>query len=112
MRPSAMGRGTLRTNQTLGSVADQILPMELDERLSDQGRVLGSVVLKQRPLQLLFVIVGGNVDPLHIEGVDPRVEHNGGGSTGGGIIILNLLGGVVVPLQTESKLSVISSLLF
>ena len=64
------------SNQTFGSIADQILPTELDERLADKRGILGSVVLKQGALQLLFVVVGGYVDRLHIQRVDPCIEHD------------------------------------
>ncbi len=65
---------------------------------------MGTVILKQGALQLLFVVVGGNVDGLHIHGVYSRIKHHRRGGSGGGIVVLHLFGGVMIPLEAEGKL--------
>ena len=92
-----------RAHQALGAKADEIGSPCLGESLANQVGVLGAVELEQGPLELLFVVIGDHVDGLHIQGIDARVEHDGGGGAGGGVVVLDLLGGVVIPLEAEGQ---------
>ena len=66
----------LGTDETFLAKAYKILSAKTLERLAHQGRVLGTVVLKKRALKLLFLIVRGNVNGLHIKGIDACAEHD------------------------------------
>ena len=94
----------LGADEALLAVSDQILSAQLRQSLADEVGVGGAVILQKGALKLLFVIIGGNVDLLHIKGIYPRVEHYRRRRSGCGVEILHLLGGVSVPFETESEI--------
>ncbi len=98
------GSPTRGLDQTLGTEADEVGPPCLGKRLADQIGVLGAIELQKGSLELLFVVVGDHVDGLHVQGIDARVEHDGGGGAGGGVVVLDLLGSVVISFETQSQL--------
>ena len=66
----------LGTDETFLAKAYKILSAKPSECLAHQGRVLGTVVLKQSALKLLFLIVRGNVNGLHVKRIYTRSEHD------------------------------------
>lgn len=68
--------GGFGADQAVGTVADEVLATCFAECFTHQRGVLRAVELQKRALQLLFVIVGGNVDRLHVQRVDSGVEHD------------------------------------
>ena len=73
---AACGTASGRTHQAFGAKADEVGPTRFGQRLADQVGVLGTVVLEQGALELLLVVIGDHVNRLHVQRVDPRVEHD------------------------------------
>ena len=82
-----LGSGRDGPNQTLGTGADQILPVRLQQSLSDKVVVFGIAILNQRPLHSLLVGVSGDIDPFHCTGVQPGVVHHRGQCGRGGMYL-------------------------
>ena len=87
-----------RLHKTLLAVADEVGSACFGEGFADEVGVLGAVVLKERALELFFVVVGYHVDLLHIKRVDSCVVHYRRRRAGGRVEVLNLLGGIVIAL--------------
>ena len=99
-----MSAAVFRSDEALSAVADKILSADSAQRLAHERRILGTIGLEQRALQLLLVrIVGdGHLFPCH--GVDTRIIHDRRGCARCGIEILHLLGRTAVIMQIYGKL--------
>ena len=62
-------------DEAIGRVADKVFSVKLYERFADKWGVIGAVILKERSLELLFVIIGGNVYLFHGKRIYSRSEH-------------------------------------
>ena len=67
---------TFGANKALLAKAYEILASKLCQCLADKGGVFGAIKLQERPLKLLFMIVGGNVHRLHIQRIYACPEHD------------------------------------
>ena len=94
-----------RANKAVGRVTDEVGAACLCQRFAHEVGILWAVVLQERALQLLFVVVGSNVNVLHCQGVNARIIHHRRCRAGGGVVVLHLLGRVAVFLQANGKLN-------
>ena len=75
-----------RTDKTVLIIADQIGSSRTCQCLAYKVGILWAIKLQKRALQLLFVVIGSNVDLLHVQGIDACVVHDGGGGSGRGVV--------------------------